>query len=211
MFAGCCLEDFDSNNNRRIFLAGDNPDFQRCRQLEDRFTANEVVLFVIHPHDNDIFTRANVSALEELTEQAWTLPNATRMNSPVNFKQTRVDGDTLNINPLVADPAAMTSEAMERARQVALNWLSWVRLILSPEGHVAGVPVPVTMNEHNSKAPLITRAAGSMALGFQQRYPCSEFMLTGTVVFSWATAKATEQALNTILPLAFGSCGSVCC
>ena len=201
--AGWGLKDFENNNNPRIFFTEDNPDFQRFRQLEDRFTANEMVLFVVHPDHDDIFTRANLVALEELTEQAWTLPNATRVDSPVNFQHTRVDGDTLNINPLVQDASEMSSEAIQSAREVAVNEPSLVGRILSPEGHVAGVAVTVTMDEQNSEAPKITRAARKMARDFEQRYPDVEFMLTGTVVFSQATEKATEQALRTILPLAF--------
>jgi len=201
--AGWGLKDFENNNNPRIFFTKDNPDFQRFRQLEDRFTANEMVLFVVHPDHDDIFTRANLVALEELTEQAWTLPNATRVDSPVNFQHTRVDGDTLNINPLVQDASEMSSEAIQSAREVAVNEPSLVGRILSPEGHVAGVAVTVTMDEENSEAPKITRAARRMARDFEQRYPDVEFMLTGTVVFSQATEKATEQALRTILPLAF--------
>ena len=201
--AGWGLKDFENNNNPRIFFTKDNPDFQRFRQLEDRFTANEMVLFVVHPDHDDIFTRANLVALEELTEQAWTLPNATRVDSPVNFQHTRVDGDTLNINPLVQDASEMSSEAIQSAREVAVNEPSLVGRILSPEGHVAGVAVTVTMDEQNSEAPKITRAARRMARDFEQRYPDVEFMLTGTVVFSQATEKATEQALRTILPLAF--------
>mgnify|MGYP006282669229 FL=1 len=203
VLAGWGLKDFENNNNPRIFFTEDNPDFQRFRQLEDRFTANEVVLFVVHPDNDEIFTRANLVALEELTEQAWTLPNATRVDSPVNFQHTRVDGDTLNINPLVQDASEMSSEAIEQARQVAVNEPSLVGRILSPEGHVAGVAVTVTMDEQNSEAPEITRAARKMARHFEQRYPDIEFMLTGTVVFSQATELATEQALRTILPLAF--------
>ncbi len=201
--AGWGLKDFENNNNPRIFFTEDNPDFQRFRQLEDRFTANEFVLFVVHPENNDIFTRDNLSALEELTEEAWTLPNATRVDSPINFQHTRVDGDTLNINPLVEDAASMSPEAIERVRKVALNEPSLVGRILSPDGHVAGVSVTVTLDEQNREAPRITSAARSMAEEFEQRYPDIEFMLTGTVVFSQATEEATEQALSTILPLAF--------
>lgn len=132
--------DFENNNNARIFVTRDNPDFQRFRQLEDRFTASEVVLFVVHPDNDDIFTRDNLAALEALTEEPWALPNATRADCPVNFQHIRVEGDTLNIYPLVQDATAMTPEALERARRVALSEPSLVGRILSPEGHVAGWP-----------------------------------------------------------------------
>jgi len=41
-----------------------------------------------------------------------------------------------------------------------------------------------------------------MAQAYRERYPDIEFMVTGTVVFSQASADATEQSMATTLPLA---------
>jgi predicted RND superfamily exporter protein len=197
------LKDFTNNNDPRIFFTEDNPDFKRFRELEDRFTANEVVLFIIHPENDNIFTRDNLVALEELTEAAWTLPHSTRVDSPVNFQHTRVDGDQLFINSLVEDAGEMSEAEIREAREVALAEESLVGRLLSEEGHVAGIAATVTMSEGNREAPEITRAAREMAEEFNQRYPDIEFMVTGTVVFAQASAKATQQAMETTLPLAF--------
>lgn len=197
------LKDFQNNNDPRIFFTEENPDFKRFRQLEDRFTSNEVVLFVVHPENDDVFTRRNLTALEELTEAAWTLPNSTRVDSPTNFQHTEVEGDDLFIRPLVENPQQMTDARIARAREIALDEPSLVGRLLSGEGHVAGIAVTVTMSEGNREAPEITEAAREMARQFEKRYPDIEFMLTGTVVFSEATSIATEQAMSTTLPLAF--------
>ncbi len=197
------LRDFQNNNDPRIFFTEENPDFRLFRELEDRFTSNEAVFFIIHPANGDIFTRDNLIALEELTEAAWTLPNSTRVDSLVNFQHTEVEADDLTVNYLVENAAALDDEAIQRIRRIALAEPSLIGRNISASGHVAGVVVTVTMGEGSREAPMITEASRALAQEFGQRYPDIEFMLTGTVVFSEATKLATDQAMSFTLPLAF--------
>ncbi|MEE4249809.1 MAG: MMPL family transporter [Alcanivoracaceae bacterium] len=197
------LRNFQNNNDPRIFFTEENPDFRLFRELEDRFTSNEAVFFIIHPSNGDIFTRDNLVAMEELTEAAWTLPNSTRVDSLVNFQHTEVDADDLTVNYLVENAAALDDEAIARIRRIALAEPSLIGRNISPTGHVAGVVVTVTMDEGSRDAPMITEASRALAQEFGQRYPDIEFMLTGTVVFSEATKLATDQAMTFTLPLAF--------
>jgi uncharacterized protein len=197
------LKDFTNNNDPRIFFTEDNPDYRLFRELEDRFTSNEAVFFVVHPANNDIFTRENLSALEQLTEAAWTLPNSTRVDSLTNFQHTLVDGDDLEVNYLVEDVEQLRDEDLERIRAIAVAEPSLVGRNISARGHVAGVVVTVTMEEGSREAPMITAASRALAEEFGQRYPEIRFMLTGTVVFAEATKQATDQAMTFTLPLAF--------
>jgi uncharacterized protein len=197
------LRNFQNNNDPRIFFTEENPDFRLFRELEDRFTSNEAVFFIIHPANDDIFTRDNLIALEELTEAAWTLPNSTRVDSLVNFQHTEVDADDLNVNYLVERAAELDDEAIARIRRIALEEPSLIGRNISPSGHVAGVVVTVTMDEGSRDAPMITDASRALAEEFRQRYPDINFMLTGTVVFAEATKLATDQAMTFTLPLAF--------
>ena len=201
--ASFSLRNFQNNNDPRIFFTEENPDFRLFRELEDRFTSNEAVFFIIHPANGDIFTRDNLIALEQLTEAAWTLPNSTRVDSLVNFQHTEVDGDDLTVNYLVEDAAELDDKAIARIRRIALAEPSLIGRNISPSGHVAGVVVTVTMDEGSRDAPMITEASRALAQQFAQRYPDIEFMLTGTVVFSEATKLATDQAMTFTLPLAF--------
>ena len=197
------LRNFQNNNDPRIFFTEENPDFRLFRELEDRFTSNEAVFFIIHPANGDIFTRDNLIALEELTEAAWTLPNSTRVDSLVNFQHTEVDADDLNVNYLVENAADLDDEAIARIRRIALAEPSLIGRNISPTGHVAGVVVTVTLDEGSRDAPMITEASRALAEEFRQRYPDIDFMLTGTVVFAEATKLATDQAMTFTLPLAF--------
>ena len=197
------LKDFTNNNDPRIFFSEENPDYRLFRELEDRFTSNEAVYFIIHPANGDIFTRDNLVALEALTEEAWTLPNSTRVDSLTNFQHTEVDEDDLTVRYLVEEAAALSDTQIARIRQIALNEPSLIGRSISASGHVAGVVVTVTMSEGSREAPMITEASRQLALQFAERYPDIEFLMTGTVVFAEATRQATDQAMSFTLPLAF--------
>ena len=197
------LKDFTNNNDPRIFFTEDNPDYRLFRELEDRFTSNEAVFFIIHPDNGDIFTRENQIALEELTEAAWTLPNSTRVDSLTNFQHTEVDQDDLTVSYLVENAARLDDGQIARIRQIALGESSLIGRNISASGHVAGVVVTVTMGEGSREAPMITEASRQLALQFAERYPDIEFLMTGTVVFAEATKLATDQAMSFTLPLAF--------
>ncbi|MED5431904.1 MAG: MMPL family transporter, partial [Pseudomonadota bacterium] len=197
------MRHFHNNNDPRIFFTEDNPDFKRFVSLEDSFTANEMVLFVIHPKNDDVFEPKTLAAIESLTEDAWTLPHSTRVDSLTNFQHTEVEGDDLFVAPLIDNALSMPTDAIAQARDIALNEPALVGRLVSDRGHVAGVVATVTMGEGNNEAPEITAAAREMARVYGETYPGIEFMVTGTVVFSQASAEATKQSMATTLPLAF--------
>src|SRR5690606_32440456 len=115
------LQYFQNNNDPRIFFTEDNPDFKRFRELEDRFTSMEVVLFALHPKNGDVFTQEGLTAIEALTNDAWMLPNSTRVASLANYQHTEVEADDLLVSYLVEDAASLSDEDTARVRQLALN------------------------------------------------------------------------------------------
>ena len=196
------LQYFQNNNDPRIFFTEDNPDFKRFRELEDRFTSMEVVLFALHPKNGNVFTREVLTAIEELTNDAWMLPNSTRVDSLANYQHTEVSGDDLFVSYLVEDSASLTDEDIARVREIALNEPSLVGRLVSEKGHVAAVIATVTMAPGSREAPEITAAARELAEAYRERYPDIDVMLTGTVVFAQATDEATAQTMSVTLPLA---------
>lgn len=196
------LQYFQNNNDPRIFFTEDNPDFKRFRELEDRFTSMEVVLFALHPKNDNVFTRETLTAIEALTNDAWMLPNSTRVDSLANYQHTEVDEDDLFVSYLVEDVASLSDEEIARVREIALSEPSLVGRLVSEKGHVAAVIATVTMAPGSREAPEITAAARELAQVYRERYPDIEVMLTGTVVFAQATDEATAQTMSVTLPLA---------
>ena len=199
---GSQLQYFQKNNDPRIFFTEDNPDFREFRELEDRFTSMEVVLIVVHPRDNNVFTRDALSAIEALTEDAWTLPNSTRVDSLANYQHTSVQGDDLFVSYLVENAHDLTDTEIAAIRDIAVNEPSLAGRLVSGKGHVAAVVTTVTMTEGSREAPEITAAAQQMVAQYRERVPDIDFLLTGTVVFAQATDEATQQTITVTWPLA---------
>ena len=53
------------------------------------------------PEDRDATSALVLEATEWLTEQAWQIPFASRVNSVTNFQHTKADGDEILVRELV--------------------------------------------------------------------------------------------------------------
>ena len=195
------LKDYHVTNNPRSFFNTHNPAFLQLERLENQYGNREMVVFVVHPKNGNIFTRDSLDLLEQLTEAGWKMPNAIRSSSLVNFQYTKVDGDDLDTESLVENARDLTTQQIANIRRIALNEPSLVRSAVSPKGDVATVLVNVTMDPERRQAPAIAAWAEAKRDEFKARYPNDNIMVTGTVVFSDAMAKATEDGIRKTFPL----------
>jgi len=57
------------NNDTRVFFSEDNPHFKALEVLENTYTKDQNVIYIIAPKNGDVFTRNTLSVIEELTER----------------------------------------------------------------------------------------------------------------------------------------------
>ena len=79
------------NNDMRVFFSKQNPQLQALEVLENTYTKDDNVIFVIAPKSGDVFTRDTLSAIESLTEAAWQIPYSGRVESITNFQNSRAE------------------------------------------------------------------------------------------------------------------------
>ena len=91
------------SNNYRAFFSPDNPELVAFESFQATYTKNDSILFVLQPRDGSVFSRDNLSAVEELTEKAWQIPYAIRVDSVTNFQHSWANGDDLTVEDLVRD------------------------------------------------------------------------------------------------------------
>lgn len=103
----------------RVFFGEDNPQLQAFDAIEKIYTKNDNVLLVVAPKDGKIFTSQTLSVLEELTQEAWQLPYAIRVDGLTNFQHTRAEEDDLIVADLVIDAKNMDQAALDFAHQAA--------------------------------------------------------------------------------------------
>ena len=58
----------------RVFFSPDNPQMLAFEALENTYTKNDNVMFILVPKDGDAFGEETLEAVKTLTEKAWQTP-----------------------------------------------------------------------------------------------------------------------------------------
>ncbi len=185
----------------RVFFSEDNPQLAALEELENTFSRDDNVLFVLAPADGDVFTGRVLEAVAWLTDRCWQLPYATRVSSLTNFQYTRAEGDDIMVSDLVEDPAGLSTADIERIRSIALAEPLLVNRIIAPDGSVTGIDILVTRPGRSPEETAeVIDAARELAARFENRYPDITLHLTGGVVIDHAFGEASRRDLATLVP-----------
>ena len=81
----------------RVFFGPDNPQLLAFDAVENIYTKNDNIFFIVEPpgdHD-DAFSPETLAIVEHLTEEAWRIPFAIRVDSVSNFQYSWAEADDL--------------------------------------------------------------------------------------------------------------------
>jgi len=192
------------DNDYRVFFGEENPQLLAFDALQDTYTKNDNVLIVLEPKDGDVFTNETLAAVEELTEKAWLIPFALRVDGLSNFQHTYANGDELIVEDLVSGAIAMTKEDLERARQIALSESRLVDVIIPPNTNVTGVNVTLQLpGKDIAETFIVADYVKELALEIESAYPNIKSHLTGVVMLNHAFGQASQDDMSSIVPLMF--------
>ncbi|MDH3818699.1 MAG: hypothetical protein OES21_08785, partial [Myxococcales bacterium] len=79
-------------NDYQYFFREDNPQLRAFEELQDIYTKNDNTLIVIAPDSGKVFQPETLAAVGEITERAWQVPFATRVDSITNFQYSHAEG-----------------------------------------------------------------------------------------------------------------------
>jgi predicted RND superfamily exporter protein len=193
------------NSDYRIFFSEENPQLLAFEALENTYSKNDNVLFVLTPADGDVFTPDTLTAVESLTERAWQIPHSTRVDSLSNFQHTEAEEDDLVVADLYADAGSLSSDELSRVKQIALSEPLLVRRLIAPAAHVTGVNVTIQLPgiDLTAEVPEVVKFARELAAEVRAAHPNIEVRLTGMTVMNNAFPEATFDDMKTLIPAAF--------
>ncbi|HEB71360.1 MAG TPA: RND family transporter [Nitrospirae bacterium] len=192
------------NNDGRVFFSKENPQLQALEKLENVFTKNDNILFVIAPKDGNVFTRKTLAVIEELTDASWKIPFSSRVDSITNFQHTRAVEDDLIVENLVENAASLSDADLEYKKEVALKEPILVNSLISPSAHVTGVNVTALMpGEAMNETKEVADYAKKMIADFRAKYPQINFYLTGGIMQDNGFGEASEDDMKTLVPAMF--------
>ncbi|MGB1882935.1 MAG: efflux RND transporter permease subunit [Gammaproteobacteria bacterium] len=194
---------FDSSY--RVFFGKDNPQLIAFESLEDTYTKNDNVVIVLAPSDENVFTSANLSAVEQLTTASWQIPYSSRVDSITNFQRTVADQDDLIVADMITGADQMATFQIDDLRTAVFDEPALRDRLISPSGHVTGIALTfqIPIEQRTAATNEIVAAVREMTADFQTRHPQFEVYLTGMVFMDAAFSESAIFDSSTLLPGSF--------
>ncbi|MCG6871354.1 MAG: MMPL family transporter [Gammaproteobacteria bacterium] len=191
--------------NYRVFFSSDNPQLLAFEALENTYSKNDNVMFVLAPRDGNVFTPRTLKAVQELTHQAWQIPYSTRVDSITNFQHTFAEGDDLIVQDLVPAGGELDTVAIARIREIALNEPLLARRIISERGQVTAVNATIQLPGKNeaTETPEVVQFARGLADQMRADYPEIEVRMTGMAMMNNAFSEASKHDMQSLVLLSF--------
>ena len=202
--AGSGASNLEFSTNYRVFFSDANPELQAFEDLQNTYTKNDNIFFVIEPRDGNAFSSQTLAAVEALTESAWQIPYAIRVDSVTNFQHTYAIDDDLIVEDLVDDAIGQSTAFLEERRDVALAEPLLRDQIITRDADVTAVNVIIQYPEKDlMEVPEAVAYARDLMSQIEASYPDIEIHLTGVSMLNNAFAETGMKDGATLMPLMF--------
>jgi predicted RND superfamily exporter protein len=187
-------------NDFRIYFGKNNPQLAAFEKLEETFDKQDSVYFLVSPEQGSVFRREILTLIYDLTEEAWYLPYATRVNSLTNYQHTEARGDELTTNYLVRNPRELERADIERIRSVVLGEPTLVNNLVPADGAVTGIRVRVRLPDEDKKAANeVVYSARRLLDRYRLNYPNVRILLAGSTTAGVTLEEAVAQDISTLV------------
>ncbi|MCH6574932.1 MAG: MMPL family transporter, partial [Bacteroidetes bacterium] len=204
IFIGSGARFLSFDTNYRAFFSDDNPQLQLFEEIQNVYSKNDNILFVIGTQDDNIFKNQTMAAIEKLTKESWQIPYSTRVDAITNFQHTRADGDDLIVEDLVEDALQRSSEELKNAKVIALSEPFLIKQLISENANVTGVNVTLQFPEESiTEVPEAVAFARNLANQIREEYPDIEIHITGMAMLNNAFSEASISDMQSLIPLMY--------
>ena len=190
----------------RNHFADDDPHIVALERLEETYALSDTALVAVAPKNGTIFAREALVAIEELTEQLWRTPYATRVDSIANYSHSEGRGDELLVDPLIDDAGSLNEADIARIRDIALATEEVAGRFVSQDGRVAGLIVSVTLPDADRQTAKleVTDFLHATAEAARQKHSTLDYHITGELVLNRAMRDAIDSEMAVLGPAALG-------
>lgn len=188
--------------DNRVFFGPANPDLKAFETLEASYRENNDVLIAVSGDSGDMFTAERLTLLRRITEELWTKPHASRIDSLTNYQYSEARGDELAVGDLVPENAMLDDESVGRIRKIALSEPALTGLLISHDGKAAGIAANFQVDTKNPEAiRTLVAALRALRADIERENPDINIHMTGNIMLMSAFDEASQQDLKTLAPL----------
>lgn len=189
------------NSDTRVFFSDSNVNRNLLDAFDARYDSSVSLFLALHAEEGEVLTRERLDVIAALTEAAWTLPYATRVDSITNAVHLTSDADSIAVEDMYDPKGSIPIPVV--AERIASDSLLAGRLIAADRRTAAiniAFDYPVASSavteEILSATKAMVEASGARAAGLEPWY-------AGRVASSNAFATAGRRDLTTLLPVSF--------
>ena len=190
----------------RVFFGPDNPQLLAFDAVENIYTKNDNLFFLIEPPGDhgDAFTAETLSIVEYLTDEAWRIPFAIRVDSVSNFQYSWAEGDELIVEDLVVGAEAKTPAELARTRDISLDEPMLRDRLVPPATDVIGLSVTLQLPrlEMDETSRAVARGR-ELAAEIEQTHPGYRIRLTGMAMLNNAFQESAMRDMSTLVPFMY--------
>ncbi|MEO1252856.1 MAG: alpha-hydroxyketone-type quorum-sensing autoinducer synthase [Pseudomonadota bacterium] len=188
--------------DNRVFFGPANPDLKAFETLEATYRENNDVLIAVSGDTGEMFTAERLDLLRRMTDELWTKPYVSRIDSLANYQYSEANGDELIVRDLVARNAVLDRENIDRIRDFSLSEPALTGLLVSRDGEVAGIAANFQLNAENPEAiRSLVAALRAFRAEVEAENPDINIHMTGNIMLMSAFDEASQQDLKTLAPL----------
>ena len=194
----------DFSNNFRVFFSDKNPELVAFDHLQATYTKSDNILFVLQPNDGEVFSPRVTAAIEALTEDAWKIPFAIRVDSISNFQHSWADGDDLTVEDLIRGGGELPPADLARRKAIALAEPLLNGSLIAPDARTTGVNVTLQYPEQSlAEVPEAVGFARGLAAEIRADYPELHVALSGVSMLNNAFAESGQADVMTLIPIMY--------
>ncbi len=183
-----------------------DPHLIAMKQLEETYALSDAVLVAVAPHNGTIFTRETLVAIEELTEQLWRTPYATRVDSISNYTHSEGFEDELVVEQLIDEAGSLSDTDIQRVMDIALGTEEVAGRFVSRDGRVAGLVVSITLPENRELGKReVTDYLYETAADAREKYTSIDYHLLGGLILNRVIGDALDDETAILGPIALGT------
>ena len=196
------LKDSYINPDFRLYFSEDNPQMLAFEALEADFNKQDNLTFLLLS-DGGVFTEKALVLIRSLTDDAWKLPYARRVDSITNFPRTISENDELISDDLVGAEFVFNERSIEVVRKYALEDVVASRFI-SVDEKVAVITVSLNLPDDDLDAT--SKLVGEARKLVAEKYGAEsgiDVKLIGTAIINMALQEAVERDLGFLIPVSY--------
>ncbi len=192
-------------NDYRVFFSPDNPELKAFEEMQATFTKNDNILFVIKPDDGKTFTPKITALVEEITEAAWQIPHARRVDSITNFQHTYATEDDLVVEDLIKNGKDMSAKELAEKQNIGINEPLLYGNLIARDIDTIGVNVIQQFPQKDlTELPSAVMKARAIKDAMLEKYPEVTIVLAGGAMLNMAFMEAGMYDMQHLTPVMYG-------